>query len=248
MKKISIVTVVYNCESTIQATVESVLSQTYIDEIEYIIIDGNSNDNTLAIINKFRDKIDVVVSEADTGIYNAMNKSLNYISGEWVLFLNSGDVFENIDSVKNAFLHENEFGCCDIVGFNTIFKVNNKFKVEKVKDLSQRWICVAACHQSLLIKSAIHKKYKYDEKYKICADHELFNRLISSDFKFKGIDSILSVFAFDGVSATNRIQLYKEKLMIARRMNAPVTDIIKLKYLIARLHMTGFIKKHLINR
>jgi len=245
MKKISIVTVVYNCEDTIADTIKSVVSQTAINKIEYIIIDGSSTDNTLSEIYKFKDQIDFIVSEKDTGIYNAMNKSLKYVTGEWVLFLNAGDVFENAETIENVLSHESKFAGNDIIGFSTLFKHRDKLKTEKVKELSQRWICVPACHQSMLIRSSVHKLNHYNENFKICADHYLFNKLINNGHLFLGINSILSIFAFDGVSAKNRVQLYKEKLAIANKLHAPYSSIMKLNYLIFRLRITGAIKRYL---
>ena len=88
--KISIITVSYNSEKTIERTIQSVLSQTY-DNIEYIIVDGKSEDGTIAIVNKYRSRIKRIVSEEDRGIYDAMNKGSELATGEWLLFLNSDD-------------------------------------------------------------------------------------------------------------------------------------------------------------
>ncbi|WP_140410042.1 glycosyltransferase, partial [Escherichia coli] len=82
MFKISIVTVVYNAANDLEVTINSVLKQTY-KEIEYIVIDGASTDGTLDVLEKFKDKITTVVSEKDNGIYDAMNKSLQYVTGDW---------------------------------------------------------------------------------------------------------------------------------------------------------------------
>ena len=88
MKKISIVTVTYNCEKAIKETILSVLAQDY-SCLEYVIIDGASKDSTLSIIQSFGDKIHKIVSEKDKGIFDAMNKSLAYVTGEYVLFMNA---------------------------------------------------------------------------------------------------------------------------------------------------------------
>ena len=90
--KISVITVCYNSENTIERTIKSVLSQTYQD-IEYIIVDGLSTDKTLEIVNKYKDKIAKIISEKDTGLYDAMNKGIDNASGEYLMFLNSDDCF-----------------------------------------------------------------------------------------------------------------------------------------------------------
>jgi glycosyltransferase involved in cell wall biosynthesis len=90
MLKISIITASFNSSKTIEQTIQSVLSQSY-PNVEYIIIDGASQDETLSIINKYREKIAVLVSEKDNGIYNAMNKGLKLATGDIIGILNSDD-------------------------------------------------------------------------------------------------------------------------------------------------------------
>lgn len=100
--KLSVITIVYNNAKDIERTMLSVLGQTY-GNIEYIIIDGASNDGTVDIINKYKDKLAVFVSEQDRGIYDAMNKGLALASGDYVLFMNSGDEIYSSDTVTDVF-------------------------------------------------------------------------------------------------------------------------------------------------
>ena len=88
---ISVITIAKNEEKTIERTILSVTNQSAINEIEYIVIDGKSSDNTLEIIKKYKNKISKIISEADFGIYNAMNKGIKAAKGEYILFLNAGD-------------------------------------------------------------------------------------------------------------------------------------------------------------
>lgn len=99
--KVSIVTATYNSDSTLLDTVNSVLSQTYQD-IEYIVIDGGSVDNTKDIVRQCKDKIDVFVSEPDNGIFDAYNKGIKRASGEIVALLNSDDVFSDVNVIANV--------------------------------------------------------------------------------------------------------------------------------------------------
>ena len=113
--KFTVVTVVFNGEKVIRKTIESVLNQEYAP-YEYLIVDGRSNDKTLDIVNGYRDSFDqkginfYVISEKDTGIYNAMNKGVKYAKGDFISFLNAGDWYE-LDALKNinAFYQEEPF-------------------------------------------------------------------------------------------------------------------------------------------
>ena len=104
---ISIITVVKNNEKTIEKCINSVLGQNY-KNLEYIIIDGNSTDNTLSIVNKYRDKISVVISEKDKGIWDAMNKGIKLAKGDIIGFLNSDDFYflDTLKIVNNYFIND----------------------------------------------------------------------------------------------------------------------------------------------
>ena len=98
--KISVITISYNAEKEIEKTILSVISQTY-DNIEYIIVDGASKDNTISIVNKYKKKISCVISEPDKGIYDAMNKGIMHATGEWLIMRNAGDVFCDKSVLQN---------------------------------------------------------------------------------------------------------------------------------------------------
>ncbi len=100
--KLSVITIVYNNERDIERTMLSVLNQTY-SYIEYIIVDGASNDGTVGLINKYKDKLAIFVSEQDRGIYDAMNKGLALATGDYVLFMNSGDEIYAPETVTEVF-------------------------------------------------------------------------------------------------------------------------------------------------
>jgi Glycosyltransferases involved in cell wall biogenesis len=90
--RFSIITVTYNAEKVIEKTIQSIVGQTY-KNYEYIIIDGASKDSTLAIIDKYRDNVNKLISEPDKGLYDAMNKGIAAASGDYLCFLNAGDIF-----------------------------------------------------------------------------------------------------------------------------------------------------------
>jgi glycosyltransferase involved in cell wall biosynthesis len=99
---LSVITVVYNNVEDIERTIQSVVNQTY-PSIEYIIIDGNSTDGTKEKINKYATRLSKFISEKDNGIYDAMNKGLALATGDYVLFMNSGDEIYALDTVEKVF-------------------------------------------------------------------------------------------------------------------------------------------------
>ena len=100
--KISVVTICYNSKLFIEKTILSVINQSY-EDLEYIVVDGGSTDGTLDVIHKYSNRITKWISEKDEGIYNAMNKALDIITGDWVIFMNSGDCF---------YRYKPDFGFC----------------------------------------------------------------------------------------------------------------------------------------
>jgi glycosyltransferase involved in cell wall biosynthesis len=179
--KISIITVTYNSEETIRETLESVHGQSYSD-IEHIIIDCCSSDRTLDIVKDF--PVNKIVSEPDRGIYDAMNKGINYAAGDVIGFLNSDDVFEDKESIKNIaneFKNENQL---DIVYGNLVLVSNkNLNKIVRYKKskpyqpdaIFNGWL---PPHPTLYVKADRLRELKgFKIKYKIAGDFELMIRL-----------------------------------------------------------------------
>lgn len=161
MKKISIITVVFNAEKDIEVTIRSVIEQrNYYKNIEYIIIDGGSNDKTLEIIKRYSDNIDVIVSEPDKGIYDAMNKGLEKSTGDAHLFINAGDYFVG-----------NVLGGVTVapIFFPVVYRnIFNQIKQVKISSEKSR---IPNCHQGILFEN---KNIRYSLEYKICSDYDYF--------------------------------------------------------------------------
>lgn len=178
---LSIITVVKNSESTIEKTIQSVLSQK-IENLEYIIIDGNSSDNTLGIIKKYEDKIDYWCCIEDEGIYDAMNYGLKLSSGKIIGLINSGDIYTN-DSLKTVLKYFKKkedisflFGTVNrhYLGGNVIKKVG--FNRKRIKYNFDS----VTCHSTgFFIKNNIQKELGlYNTKYKCSSDYDLFYKLL----------------------------------------------------------------------
>ncbi len=181
--KISIITAVYNNENTIEDAVVSVLSQTH-DDIEYIVIDGKSTDNTLNIIKKYKDKIDVLVSEKDSGIYDALNKGIKKATGDVICFLHSDDIYQDEHVVKrvNA-LFENTnvdsvYGDLVYVKKEDINKIVRYWKSGefKYKNLKNGWM---PPHPTFFVKREVYEKYgDFDTSFSIAADYDTVLRFL----------------------------------------------------------------------
>jgi len=203
--KVSIVTVTYNSESTIKRCIQSVFSQTY-DNIEHIIIDGASNDKTISYIKSIPNKVKIIISEPDHGIYDAMNKGIKLATGDIIGTLNSDDILANkyvIKKIVSAFNHDLNIDC--IYGNLEFINVENKVirkwasKVFKPGLFEKSW---TPAHPTLYCRKEIFIKYGlYKIDYKIAADVEFMIRIfelhkINSYF----INEILVIMSIGGVS------------------------------------------------
>ena len=169
--KVSIVTVCYNSEVTIEQTIRSVLSQSY-KNIEYIIIDGASTDQTLDIIKEYKNDLAYLVSEPDKGIYDAMNKGIKKATGDIIGFINSDDWYsENaVLSIVEAFLSSK----ADVVYGNTMIVENGTHKMVLCADLDNICYRMVFGHQAAFVKTHILRENLFDCAYKIVADHAFF--------------------------------------------------------------------------
>lgn len=208
--KISIVTVTYNSEATIEDTILSVINQKY-KNYEHIIIDGCSKDKTLSIAKHYAEispKIKVV-SERDDGIYNAMNKGISLATGDIIALLNSDDFFlENaLDIVLKAF-SQSDAGivACSIYKLD---EENNKYlNVERDKPLSKRTATVN--HPGVFVKKHIYENVGlFDEGYKISADYDFVCRCLNKNIKIAYLNEYTTVMRTGGVSDNFRFLLLK---------------------------------------
>ena len=203
--KISIITVCFNSQQTIRATIKSVLSQSY-KQVEYIIIDGASTDNTVKIIKEFSNSIDVFVSESDAGIYDAINKGISKSSGDVVGLLHADDVFDNrsvIDNVMRLFDENVDmiYGDINYVDRNDIYRVIRRWKSGSYKKGKFKWGWMPP-HTSFFIKKSCYIKYGlYNLNLGSSADYELMLRMFELyNLKSKYIPLNITNMRVGGVS------------------------------------------------
>lgn len=149
--KISVVTVTYNCIGVLEDTLKSVISQEY-SNVEYIVIDGKSSDGTLNLIDKYKDHISILVSEPDKGIFDAMNKAIKLVTGDWILFMNAGDTFADDNVLTSVFSNHIESNVGVVFG-DAYFKRKSGLSLYhgipfyRNKD---KYKGMGICHQSIL--------------------------------------------------------------------------------------------------
>jgi len=195
---ITVVTVVFNGENFLEETIQSVINQTY-DNIEYMIIDGGSTDGTVNIIKKYEDKISYWVSEPDNGIYDAMNKGINLATGQWINFMNAGDIFYSDRVVEEIF--DNQQYQVEIIYGDYLADHGSFMESVAAKNIDKLWQGMAFCHQSTFIDAQYHKKNKYSLQYSISGDFNFFYGALKNKARFKHIDKIVSIFSCDGMSS-----------------------------------------------
>jgi glycosyltransferase involved in cell wall biosynthesis len=201
MQKLSIITINYNNFEGLNRTLKSVINQN-LKNFEYIVIDGGSTDGSKELLEKYTDKISYWVSEPDRGIYHAMNKGIEKASGEYLLFMNSGDLFYN-----NFILNEviDDISKYDLIYFDILIRDGNK-EYPKVfpKNLSINHLFTDTLpHLGTFIKSNLFNKVGlYDEKLKIVSDWKFFlQALIFQNCTYKKFDKTLSIFYLGGISS-----------------------------------------------
>ncbi len=213
--KVSVVTVVYNGENEIEETIQSVITQTY-PHVEYIVIDGASTDNTLSIIEKYKNDIDTLVSEPDHGIYDAMNKAIALATGEWIIFMNAGDTFAEKEVLENIF-GKNDLSDYDVVYGNNYYKGEDFCIEQKCRDLTTLYKGMAFNHQSAFVKRSLMQKHPFDRTWKIQCEYDLFLKLYLSGHRFKHVNEYVAVYRDGGFSEQNTIERTLERWLINLR-------------------------------
>ncbi|GHT11750.1 glycosyl transferase [Bacteroidia bacterium] len=216
---ISVVTVVFNNVKSIRNTIESVVNQTY-RAVEYIVIDGGSTDGTLDIIKAYSNNISVLISEKDTGIYNAMNKGIAMANGQWICLLNSGDVFVDQQTVQIFVDALAQYPDFDIVYGNILVKNKNGDLTEKIASEPCNKHRMFFCHQSAFVKTELLQKYPFDEQYRMSADLKFFKQCYIAHHKFLHLHFPVVVYNTEGISNTRRIDGLKENIRVIKEMDS----------------------------
>jgi glycosyltransferase involved in cell wall biosynthesis len=198
----------YNSAETIKDCITSVLQQSF-QSFEILIIDGKSIDSTLNIVNEYKDKRISSISEADKGVYDAMNKGINLAKGEWLYFLGSDDKFYDNDVLSDVaeLIWNNQkinvlYGNVQIIGelpfwANSVSIYGGEFDIKRLKQQN-------ICHQAIFYRNSflIQNNFKYILKFPVCADWDMNLKCwIQSPFYY--FDRTICFFASGGISSQN---------------------------------------------
>jgi len=223
--KVSIITATYNAAKTLQSTIDSIAEQSY-RNIEYIVIDGDSKDNTKQIIADNKRYISQHISEPDKGIYDALNKGLNKATGDIIGFLHADDIFKSEDTIQAIVsLFENTksdgvYGDLEYVATDNTNKVIRywKSKAFKYKMLKAGWM---PAHPTLFLRKEVYKTYgNFDTRFKIAADYDFILRVFKNKtLNFSYLPNVITKMRLGGASnksLTNIITKSREDIQALR--------------------------------
>ena len=241
--KFSIITVTYNAEQVLEDTIQSVISQTY-HHIEYIIVDGASKDGTLSIINKYRPQIDQVISEPDTGLYDAMNKGIALASGDYLCFLNAGDCFHEDDTLQQMAHTINGNELPDVLyGETTI--VDSKRHFLQMRRLSTPEILtwksfrqgMLVCHQAFFVRHTLVEPY--DLRYRFSADFDWCIRIMKKARTLHNTRLTIIDYLEEGMTTQNHQASLNERFRIMAKHYGLISTVA---------HHIWFILRAITNR
>ncbi|MDB5014862.1 MAG: glycosyl transferase [Daejeonella sp.] len=245
--KLSVITVVYNNARDIERTILSIVNQTY-SNVEYIVIDGNSTDGTLNVIEKYKSNITHLISEKDAGIYDAMNKGLEFATGDYVLFMNSGDEIYDPETVANVFASS--------PGADIYYGETEMYD-QQWKSLGQRrhtapenftWKSfkygMSISHQAIYIKRSLVELY--DLNYKLSSDIDWILKAAKKAKKIVNTRMYVAKYLVGGMSKSKHRESLKERFEIFTKHYGLIPNLANHLVIAANL-LTYFLKHRRTN-
>jgi glycosyltransferase involved in cell wall biosynthesis len=242
--QVSVITVVYQAEALIERTLRSIDSQDMRERVQIVLVDGASKDNTVQIARSRMNKTDILISESDKGIYDAMNKGLKAAQGEYVIFINAGDELYESTTLSQMLGTSNHadlyYGETAIVDESGTFKGSRR--LTPPKNLNRRSMQFGMCvsHQSILAKRVLCPEY--DLAYKISADIDWTIRLLDQCQTTCYVDAFVSKFLEGGVSSARRKQGLKERWTILSHHFGTINNILNHGWILIRFLLHRFTK------
>lgn len=239
--KFSIITVTYNAGKYIEETILSVITQTY-HNIEYIIVDGKSTDNTMDIVNRYRDRITTIISEPDKGLYDAMNKGIDLATGDYLCFLNAGDSLHEDDTLFNMVhsihgrhqtLPDILYGETDIVDEEGHFISKRRHKAPQQLNWKSFRQGMMVCHQAFFANRRIVEKY--DLQYRFSSDFDWCIRLMKKADNIHNTNLTVIDYRNEGMTTRNHKASLKERFRIMCKYYGYVSTILYHIWFVIRL-------------
>ena len=239
---ITIITVVLNAKTNLEKTIRSVSEQDY-DKIEYLVIDGGSADGSVGVIRRYPAVVSDWLSEKDEGIYTAMNKGVRMASGEWVCFLNAGDVFVNsgiVSKVAEAvhLLPEQP----DIVYGNILVRKSTGELVERVAQSPRNSHRMYFCHQSAFVRLPLLRQYPFDERHELSADLKFFKLCHYKNKRFIRLNFPIVIYDLSGLSNTDRERGLRDNISVIKETDSGWSKymfLLRLYFVIYWRKLTG---------
>ena len=249
--KITVVTVTYNAEQTLERTLQSVASQTY-PHVEHLIVDGLSSDGTLSLIQEYAEDNSVCdtpheiqfIREPDSGLYDAMNKAIDNANGDYLVFLNAGDKFHSDDTLERivetvSSVHGNEFdeeawpavlyGETDIVNDNGEFLRHRRLQAPEVLTWRSFLSGMLVCHQSFYVRTDMARRFHYNMRYRFSGDFDWCIRIMK-DAQQQGLSlyntrMVLTDYLSEGMTTRNHRKSLLERFRIMCRHYGCLTAV-----------------------
>lgn len=241
--KLSIITIVYNNVNSIERTLLSVIHQTYTN-IEYLVIDGASTDGTLQILTAYAGKISKLLSEKDKGIYDAMNKGLALATGEYVLFMNSGDELYAADTVEKIFATKPDadiyYGETEMIGEDLKSLGRRRHHIPDVFNWRSFKYGMCISHQAIYIRRDIAGTY--DELYQLSADIDWIIRAAKKASNIVNTQQYVAKYLVGGMSKKRQWQSLKERFQIFTKHYGLLPNI--LNHVVIAFKLAGYYLKY----
>ena len=234
--KFTIITVTYNAAKVLEETIQSILSQSY-KNVEYIIVDGQSKDGTLQIIDKYRRWIHCLISEPDKGLYDAMNKGIQLATGDYLCFLNAGDKFHETNTLQHIVhsLKKNElpdviYGETDIVDHNGEFLHMRRLSAPEKLNWKSFKKGMLVCHQAFFAKRELAVQEPYSLRYRFSADFDWCIRCMQEGER-RGMMNVyvrepLTDYLHEGMTTANHRASLQERFSIMAKHYGLVPTVL----------------------
>ena len=239
--KFSIITVTFNAGKVLEDTIQSVVFQTY-RNVEYIIVDGGSTDNTLEIAGKYHDRISKVISEPDKGLYDAMNKGIQLATGDYLCFLNAGDeLHENetlqkmVHTLKGKELPDVIYGETAIVDEEGHFLHMRRLSTPERLNWKSFKQGMLVCHQAFFARRELATNEWYDLRYRFSADFDWCIRIMKKAKCLHNTRLTIIDYLNEGMTTRNHKASLKERFRIMAKHYGWISTILHHGWFVIRL-------------